>query len=964
MTDVASDNAWELSKENVLPLARGRDVATIRKAFGGSTSAAAPTIDSLKRLHEARIESYEGDDPLQPWLEYIRQFRDACPSDQAEQCMLLEACARTFRGEERYKNDQRYMRVWIEYAGCLTNSGELFKFLYKNGIGLDLAMFWAAWAWVAESSGDYSLADKLFTKAVNRGTDRPQLMKERQQQFTRRMSRLWLKQQSGDDAIDEMAADSCDEALDSDGADGRRMALASLTSTAVELNQRAATSSTQPQPQQTSITAAGDVRRQQENRAANLTRATGGKTGAAKSKKTAGGFAIFVEENFKKPIARAKISRGDDLGGLDAAGEWNDFGTRAAREKENGMEAEKFLAGGVTVTGRRPSHAAAVASAPSGLPSIPVYVEEEFRRPVGGHGGGIAASSVAAGTLKPHQGEMTDAERLAADPLFFMKGGAAGPAKSRSNTGKEETGATTRAVAASSSSSVQQGEEEDMQVEEKRALIYMKRYAAESHARDDTGTLSAAHGSVNPTAVLRHIASSSQPIQRARAPAPTAEAKRLVFPSPAPAVMQLPMPAEVKAPTPKPKTRDNLTINSAAAWDDLKEMFSSPAPAGGSIPADTSAWGRGVASMPIVHSPVTTGTRRQSRERRIETVDPLDFAVYEDVGPPAVLVPSRSPRASGDDIPQENLVLGPRPRPTRALPHDSENYVLRTLEDKPQEDVGLEYIHTDGRKEPLEGWPTQVSHQRLSPPASDDIENSFFAEAHAKSRIGTVKRTNREIIQGLQAEAEAEATLANFTILEDDNDNSMHAGRMGFSIFEDEGPDGGNSFSHDTAAPAPRSILQPAEPSMNLSIYHDFMAEEEEPPIATIERLTISENEGDVNDDNARRRQLLRQAYTSSSVSSLTPPSPSPLSSGRPPALMNIYEDQQMTEERIPGAGLSYRNDDRTPDIHAGPFAAELSRIPELSAEEESFQYNGRRKGSTSSYLTGGSRTSISQSKI
>jgi hypothetical protein len=49
----------------------------------------------------------------------------------------------------------------MKYADCLTNSGELFKFLYKNEIGTGLAVFWIAWAWVAEYTGDFPLADKV-----------------------------------------------------------------------------------------------------------------------------------------------------------------------------------------------------------------------------------------------------------------------------------------------------------------------------------------------------------------------------------------------------------------------------------------------------------------------------------------------------------------------------------------------------------------------------------------------------------------------------------------------------------------------------------------------------------------------------------------------------------------------------------------------------------------------------------
>lgn len=38
------------------------------------------------------------------------------------------------------------------------------QFLYKRRICNTLALFWYAWAFVAEKAGNYSLADKLFVK--------------------------------------------------------------------------------------------------------------------------------------------------------------------------------------------------------------------------------------------------------------------------------------------------------------------------------------------------------------------------------------------------------------------------------------------------------------------------------------------------------------------------------------------------------------------------------------------------------------------------------------------------------------------------------------------------------------------------------------------------------------------------------------------------------------------------------
>jgi Mad3/BUB1 homology region 1 len=57
---------------------------------------------------------------------------------------------------------RRHMRqVWILYASYLSNADELFRYLYKNEIGTARALFWVSWAWVAESSLDYIMADKV-----------------------------------------------------------------------------------------------------------------------------------------------------------------------------------------------------------------------------------------------------------------------------------------------------------------------------------------------------------------------------------------------------------------------------------------------------------------------------------------------------------------------------------------------------------------------------------------------------------------------------------------------------------------------------------------------------------------------------------------------------------------------------------------------------------------------------------
>ena len=65
---------------------------------------------------EAALRSYSGDDPLEPWDEYIKWTEQAFPNGGKDSNLqvLLEKCLSQFKGQERYKNDARYVSCWIK----------------------------------------------------------------------------------------------------------------------------------------------------------------------------------------------------------------------------------------------------------------------------------------------------------------------------------------------------------------------------------------------------------------------------------------------------------------------------------------------------------------------------------------------------------------------------------------------------------------------------------------------------------------------------------------------------------------------------------------------------------------------------------------------------------------------------------------------------------------------------------
>lgn len=68
-----------------------------------------------------QIRTYEGSDPLELWCEYISWVEQSFPKHGPEGnlSVLLTKCFQAFKDEEKYKNDIRFVRLWIKYvSGC------------------------------------------------------------------------------------------------------------------------------------------------------------------------------------------------------------------------------------------------------------------------------------------------------------------------------------------------------------------------------------------------------------------------------------------------------------------------------------------------------------------------------------------------------------------------------------------------------------------------------------------------------------------------------------------------------------------------------------------------------------------------------------------------------------------------------------------------------------------------------
>ena len=269
MTKTAA-HQWELCKENAAPLERGRNIQSLSNALGPSSVSSGeslsrrqgedksihkfeslvkgserfanayldrldeegggtPSDDTLQKLMKSyKVE--EKTDPIVHWLRYIKYHEETYVSDTHAQFLLMERCTQALLHHPKYQNDVRYVRVCILYADKTSSPHEQFKFFHKHKVGSTTAIFWMAWAWVAEKRKDYPFCEKIFKKALAKKAKPSKMVEERYKQFQRRMSRFWLNANSSPEDNQYLGED--------DDVNHRRGALGGLTEEGVRQNHR------------------------------------------------------------------------------------------------------------------------------------------------------------------------------------------------------------------------------------------------------------------------------------------------------------------------------------------------------------------------------------------------------------------------------------------------------------------------------------------------------------------------------------------------------------------------------------------------------------------------------------------------------------------------------------------------------------------------------------------------------
>ena len=146
---------------------------------------------------EERISNdAEDDDPLGIWDKYIKWTQQNATGEtmSGKVVALLQRCTRRFQSDPRYKNDVRYLQIWVKYIDTVYDPSDIFSFLEANEIGKDLALLYTSWAFVLElKKGMFSEAYNKLEEGLGRRAKPVEQIQCALQQFQHRMNRRTIE---------------------------------------------------------------------------------------------------------------------------------------------------------------------------------------------------------------------------------------------------------------------------------------------------------------------------------------------------------------------------------------------------------------------------------------------------------------------------------------------------------------------------------------------------------------------------------------------------------------------------------------------------------------------------------------------------------------------------------------------------------------------------------------------------
>lgn len=110
------------------------------------------------------------EEPIEIWYDYITWIEKSYPEggEEANLNKVLESCISELYNEERYKNDERFLEIFLKYMKVMNDHLEMFQILFNSDTFVELASFYCHWSSRLQEVSDYKKAEEVLKKGITR----------------------------------------------------------------------------------------------------------------------------------------------------------------------------------------------------------------------------------------------------------------------------------------------------------------------------------------------------------------------------------------------------------------------------------------------------------------------------------------------------------------------------------------------------------------------------------------------------------------------------------------------------------------------------------------------------------------------------------------------------------------------------------------------------------------------------
>ena len=161
----------EEHKENIQVLPTGRSAHKLAEGLKGARNPNSKSDRAHERNRfEAQLHQWDQlDDPLLVFVSYLDWTHNTYPSGASHESgllSLLERCTSSLRDITHYKNDPRYLLVWMEYIKYLDSPRDIYVYLAKKQIGQQLALYYEEFARYLEINSCMDDAEDVYKHGI------------------------------------------------------------------------------------------------------------------------------------------------------------------------------------------------------------------------------------------------------------------------------------------------------------------------------------------------------------------------------------------------------------------------------------------------------------------------------------------------------------------------------------------------------------------------------------------------------------------------------------------------------------------------------------------------------------------------------------------------------------------------------------------------------------------------------